>query len=174
MSRISRRWNQTGQKFAAEPDIASTFFTEHPNVFWILLLFTYTDIYQRLRKPAPSDGKFNPSVILFLPLTSFSFIFKAAFTVADAPELLRYTPLLHTLIRGIMGLSLVFQARLIFLGVVLSSIYPIYQRISKRKARSEEDKDGKQRLARSRIVCMILTAMQIYRPPSIHYLHSSS
>lgn len=110
-------------------------------MLWILCLFTYTDIYQRLRRPV-SDGDANLSSLVYLPLASFSFIFKAAFTSADAPELLRYAPLLRTLIKGVMGLSLVLQARMVFLGIAISAAYPIYMRLS-RKGRSRGYNDGK-------------------------------
>ncbi|WEW61865.1 major facilitator super transporter protein [Emydomyces testavorans] len=97
LSRITRRWNQTGQKFAADPDIGTTFFAEHPNILWILALLTYTDVYQRLKLSGSQGSKLNVSAALYLPLTSFAFIYKAAFTSADAPELIRYTPLLASL-----------------------------------------------------------------------------
>ncbi|QVM06082.1 major facilitator super transporter protein [Coccidioides posadasii str. Silveira] len=123
LSRIARRWNQTGQKFAAEPDIATTFFSNHPNILWILALFTYTDVYQRL-KPLDLEGrKVNIASALYLPLTSFAFIFKAAFTSADAPELIRHTPLLSSLVGSVQSLSLLFQARFIFAGLCGALLY---------------------------------------------------
>lgn len=137
LTRIMRRWNQTGQKFAGEPDIANTFFRDHPNVMWLLILFTYTDLYQRL---LPNTSIADPTnkllSLLYLPLTSFSFIFKVVFTDADAPELIRNIPFLPFLIRGVRGLSLVFQARVVLIGVLVSSLYAIYLRATRNNNRT--------------------------------------
>ncbi|KAJ5972662.1 Alkaline phosphatase-like alpha/beta/alpha [Penicillium vulpinum] len=54
--RLLRRWNQTGQKFAAEPDIARTFFTSHPEIFWCLFILTYVDAGRHLLKRIPISG----------------------------------------------------------------------------------------------------------------------
>ncbi|KAI1947587.1 major facilitator super transporter protein [Ophidiomyces ophidiicola] len=141
LSRIVRRWNQTGQKFTTEPDIAKTFFTEYPNILWILALLTYTDIYQRLRVPG-SRERLNISTALYLPLTSFAFIFKAAFTSADAPELIRYTPVLDSIVKSVRGFTLLLQARVIFLGLTVALIYNVYQkRKAAKKANSGEQTD---------------------------------
>ncbi|EEP78317.1 conserved hypothetical protein [Uncinocarpus reesii 1704] len=125
LSRVVRRWNQTGQKFATEPDIGTTFFSKYPAVLWILALFAYTDVYQRLRSQDPRE-KLNIIGALFLPLTSFAFIYKAAFTSADAPELIRHAPLLSSLVRSVKGFSLIFQARVIFCGLGAAAVYNLY------------------------------------------------
>jgi ethanolaminephosphotransferase len=52
--RVLRRWNQTGQKFAAEPDIARTFFPAHPAIFWGLFMITYADAGYHLLRSLPS------------------------------------------------------------------------------------------------------------------------
>lgn len=132
-----RRWNQTGQKFAGEPDIANTFFRDHPNVMWLLILFTYTDLYQRLLLNTSIADPTNKLLsLLYLPLTSFSFIFKVVFTDADAPELIRNIPFLPFLIRGVRGLSLVFQARVVLIGVLVCSLYAIYLRATRNSNRT--------------------------------------
>ncbi|EGD90213.1 hypothetical protein H112_02685 [Trichophyton rubrum D6] len=142
LTRIMRRWNQTGQKLAGEPDIANTFFREHPNVMWLLILFTYTDLYQRL---LPNTSIVDPTnkllSLLYLPLTSFSFIFKVVFTDADAPELIRNIPFLPFLIRGVRGLSLVFQARVVLIGVLICSMYAIYLRATRNSNRNGARRD---------------------------------
>ncbi|EFR03310.1 GPI ethanolamine phosphate transferase 2 [Nannizzia gypsea CBS 118893] len=142
LTRVMRRWNQTGQKFAGEPDIANTFFREHPNVLWLLILFTYTDLYQRL---LPNTSIADPTSkllsLLYLPLTSFSFIFKVVFTDADAPELIRNTPFLPFLIKGVRGLSLVFQARVVLIGVLVCSMYTMYLRATRNGNRTGARRD---------------------------------
>ncbi|KAF3483593.1 phosphoethanolamine transferase 7 [Arthroderma uncinatum] len=125
LTRVMRRWNQTGQKFAGEPDIANAFFKEHPNV--------------------TAGTSMNKVLsLIYLPLTSFSFIFKVVFTDADAPELIRNTPFLPFLVKGVRGLSLVFQARLVLIGVLISSMYPIYLRATRQgvQRRGKEDVRG--------------------------------
>lgn len=132
LSRIVRRWNQTGQKFAADPDITKTFLTKHATVLWILILLTYTDVYQRLRQP--DDAKDMMSKIsraLYLPLTSFAFVFKVSFTAADSPELLEGIQILKTLAESINSISLILQARLIFAGVGISFLLLIYHKIQR-------------------------------------------
>ncbi|KAK2861104.1 hypothetical protein FQN49_004539 [Arthroderma sp. PD_2] len=125
LTRIMRRWNQTGQKFAGEPDIANTFFREHPNLLWMLVLFTYTDLYQRLLPNSAAGTSMN----------------KVVFTDADAPELIRNTPFLSFLVKGVRGLSLVFQARLVLIGALISSMYPVYLRATRKSARKAGRED---------------------------------
>lgn len=132
LSRIVRRWNQTGQKFAADPDITKTFLTKHTTVLWILILLTYTDVYQRLRQPDDSKNMLlKISRALYLPLISFAFVFKVSFTAADSPELLEGIHLLKTLAESISSISLILQARLIFAGVGISLLLLIYHKIQR-------------------------------------------
>lgn len=132
LSRIVRRWNQTGQKFAAEPDISKSFLTKHTTVLWLLILLTYTDIYQRLRQSDDAkSGLSRFSRALFLPLTSFAFVFKVSFTAADSPELLEGIRMLGVLAESISSLSLILQARLIFAGIGISFLFLIYHKIQR-------------------------------------------
>ncbi|KOC15507.1 GPI ethanolamine phosphate transferase 2 [Aspergillus flavus AF70] len=41
--RVLRRWNQTGQKFAAQPDITGSFFPSHQHTLWALLSLAASD-----------------------------------------------------------------------------------------------------------------------------------
>ncbi|KAK2734014.1 major facilitator super transporter protein [Myotisia sp. PD_48] len=140
LSKFMRRWNQTGQKYAGAPDIGTTFFREHPTVLWILALCTYTDIYQRLRATNPATNALHPSSLLYLPLTSFAFIYKVAFTAADAPELIRSTPFLRILVKGVQGLSLTLQARIVFFGILLGALYTVYLKLRPRTQNSASER----------------------------------
>ncbi|KAF3207428.1 major facilitator super transporter protein [Orbilia oligospora] len=48
--RLTRRWNQTGQKHAGAPDITNTFLTNNPTILWALVFFSYTDMFFRLKR----------------------------------------------------------------------------------------------------------------------------
>ncbi|EER40547.1 phosphoethanolamine transferase [Histoplasma capsulatum var. duboisii H88] len=125
-SRIMRRWNQTGQKFAAEPDIARTFFPSYTNVLWILILLTYTDICQGMVRRTSSAGAASFSRLFFPILTSFALLFKLSFTAADSPELLQNVLISSHLVGSITGVSLITQARLVFTGIAIALVYVIY------------------------------------------------
>ena len=121
-NRILRRWNQTGQKFAAESDIARTFFQPHQNILWALVVLTYADTCLHLIR------SMSVSVIwLFSAVTTtvIAFIFKLNFVASDSPELLGGSFL------GPVGngrVSLVVQARLAFCGIAWLVLYSIIMR----------------------------------------------
>ncbi|KKZ64982.1 hypothetical protein EMCG_09108 [[Emmonsia] crescens] len=133
-SRIMRRWNQTGQKFTAESDIARTFFQNHTNILWILILLTYTDICQRMVRRTSSAGAASFSRLFFPVLTSFAFLFKLTFTSADSPELLQDTLIFSRLIESVAGVSLVSQVRAVFTGIVIALAYVVYTEIRRKRA----------------------------------------
>ncbi|OQD86343.1 hypothetical protein PENANT_c008G03475 [Penicillium antarcticum] len=83
--RLLRRWNQTGQKFAAEPDIARTFFPRNPDIFWGLLILTYADAGVHLLRNIPVSGLPQLSALL---LAVLAFTFKLHFVASESPELL--------------------------------------------------------------------------------------
>ncbi|ODH13654.1 hypothetical protein ACO22_07044 [Paracoccidioides brasiliensis] len=133
-SRIMRRWNQTGQKFTSEPDVARTFLPKHTSILWILILLTYTDICQRMVRRTSSTGAVSFSRLFFTVLTSFAFLFKLAFTSADSPEILKGTVLFGHLVERIVGVSLVVQARTVFSGMAIVLSYIIYREIKRQWA----------------------------------------
>jgi ethanolaminephosphotransferase len=116
--RFLRRWNQTGQKFAAEPDIAHTFFGRHPEIFWGLLILTYLDAGFGLVRKMPISGflKFGALVPAALALT-----FKLHFVASESPELLDGTLISQVLKEWPYSISLVLHARLVFyaLGAIV-------------------------------------------------------
>ncbi|KAL9108954.1 MAG: hypothetical protein Q9227_006350 [Pyrenula ochraceoflavens] len=122
--RVSRRWNQTGQKFAGAPDIAQ-FLTKHNILLWFLVIATYAVPSRQLCRMA---AKWHPSIDLSLlpvPFTMAAVLFKLSFTDADAPELLEGLDFLDPLLDALEQISLVFQARVVFFGLfilLLSSV----------------------------------------------------
>lgn len=113
--RLMRRWNQTGQKFAAEPDIARVYFPGHQSSLWILVGLTYAGVYLQLM------NGFSPSWmsrLLCLSVTTTSFMFKLVFAESESPELLNETVFgdIATLLRG---MSLVIYARIAMAGIAI-------------------------------------------------------
>lgn len=114
--RVLRRWNQTGQKHAGSADIANTFLPRYDLVLWAMVIVTYLTVFLQLSRTvtpwAPRVVPFTASLVL----TATAIVFKVAFTVADAPELVtqlqNYTP------TSIEHSSLIVQARIIFSGIL--------------------------------------------------------
>jgi ethanolaminephosphotransferase len=112
--RILRRWNQTGQKFAAEPDIARTFFSSHPAIFWGLMILTYFDAGCHLFRSLPSTALLRSGALM---LTALAFLFKVNFVTADSPELLVGSFVSRAVGTWPDSFSLVWQARVVFGGL---------------------------------------------------------
>ncbi|EPQ64676.1 Bgt-65 [Blumeria graminis f. sp. tritici] len=122
--RIARRWNQTGQKFAGEPDIANNFFPGHCTTLWCLVGIAYFwNLWNIKRLCFPQLPPFLASIFA-TTLSACAVNFKIVFTREAAPEILNHT--LRAIANSGVGLSLVAQARILFtlLGIALSlSIY---------------------------------------------------
>lgn len=134
--RILRRWNQTGQKFSAEPDIARSFFPSHPNLLWLLIVVTYADTCRQLLVGMPASVVWCLTAVA---TTIISFIFKLNFAAADSPELLNSSPLGPV---GNESISLVSQARLAFCGIALLMILPMLMQKTTR-SRDGQTQKGK-------------------------------
>lgn len=118
--RLLRRWNQTGQKFSAEPDIARGFFPSHPNLLWLLIILTYAAACGHLLVNMPASVMWCFATVT---TTVAAFIFKLNFVAADSPELLSTSPLGPV---GNDSISLVSQARLAFCGIALLTVLPMF------------------------------------------------
>lgn len=121
--RLLRRWNQTGQKFTAEPDIARDFFPAHPAILWVLVILTYADAGYHLLQSLPSAILARTGALF---LTVIALMFKLNFVAADSPELLAETFASRPVDIWPGSVSLVWQARIIFAGlaccVVLAAV----------------------------------------------------
>ncbi|KAI1393230.1 alkaline phosphatase-like protein [Hypoxylon trugodes] len=121
--RLIRGWNQTGQKFAGEPDIMTSFVASNPQLLWSLVIGTYAivswKLFNNLRNIPPVV---SGSIIAGLTTSAVSF--KLAFTSEDAPELI--VGFARTLVNIFDGPSLLNRARAVFLGLGITSIYPLY------------------------------------------------
>ncbi|KAJ5279897.1 GPI ethanolamine phosphate transferase 2 [Penicillium angulare] len=115
--RVLRRWNQTGQKFTAEPDIARSFLPIHPPVFWILVALTYMDASRGFLQSMPSAGISRLGALI---VPTMAFMFKLNFVANDSPELLTGSflswvvgewPASNTLFHEALNLFLMTQSR---------------------------------------------------------------
>ncbi|KAL9625007.1 MAG: hypothetical protein Q9160_000736 [Pyrenula sp. 1 TL-2023] len=116
--RLTRRWNQTGQKFAGEPDIVK-FLSQNVILLWFLITASYAVPSRRLCHAAAT---WFPSVDLSLlpvPITMVALLFKISFTAADAPELLTGMTLMNPLLETLKSIPLATQARAVFAGLAI-------------------------------------------------------
>lgn len=132
--RLLRRWNQTGQKFTAEPDIARTFLPAHPAILWGLIILTYADAGYHLLQVLPLNALAWLSVLV---LTVLAFVFKLNFVAADSPELLANSFLLKVAESWPASLPLVWQARVIFGGLACYAVLAFAMRNRPDQARGE-------------------------------------
>ncbi|KAJ5246938.1 GPI ethanolamine phosphate transferase 2 [Penicillium chermesinum] len=123
--RILRRWNQTGQKFAAEPDIAHTLFSRKPAVMWALVALTYMDSGYHFLQGLPAAVL--PRLGAFV-LPALALVFKMNFVANDSPELLADSILSRLMEAWPKDLSLVWQARLVFACLTCCSLVAIFNR----------------------------------------------
>lgn len=127
--RIIRRWNQTGQKYTAEPDIVD-FLATHPRLLWALIAWSYGGVlYRSVRAIGAAAEKDEADVrrkkvmlgVSVVAAVVVSFLFKVSFTRAQAPEMM---PFDVEDVRGrwiwiwIEKISLVTQCRIAFFLMV--------------------------------------------------------
>ncbi|KAI9147943.1 GPI ethanolamine phosphate transferase [Paramyrothecium foliicola] len=127
--RLMRGWNQTGQKFAGEPDIVKIFMVPYPALLWILVGSMYMMITFQLL-PNLDDLPFLVATGLTTMLATTAFTFKLAFTAEDAPELVKgFVKLLYETSRG---QSLLLRARVVFMLMFLLGGCAVYLSVFKR------------------------------------------
>jgi ethanolaminephosphotransferase len=130
-TRVARRWNQTGQKFAGEPDIAKTFFFEHKLFLWILVGITYLSNLQSLASRGfPRFAQVAAGAIA-TALATAALTFKLAFTNEDSPELM--ASFAKSVADNESGVSLVLRARILFIALGLVLVYTIISGFSHKR-----------------------------------------
>jgi len=123
--RLARRWNQTGQKFIGEPDIARTFFSAHRLTLWTLVALTYLWNIQSLATKGFSRFPQLAAGAIATTLATASVTFKLAFTNEDSPELLAGPAKSMAATDSELGLSLVTRAKIAFMAIGLSVFYTL-------------------------------------------------
>lgn len=123
-TRIIRGWNQTGQKFAGEPDIVKSFIVNEPVRLWALVSVTYLWIHRTLLRGF--DGlPTSLSIAGSTGLVLAGFTFKLAFTIEDAPELVAgFARALADITQG--AATLVARAQAVFVGLGLGAACVVY------------------------------------------------
>ncbi|EGR48836.1 uncharacterized protein TRIREDRAFT_61486 [Trichoderma reesei QM6a] len=109
--RLTRSWNQTGQKFAGEPDTVKTFLNPNPELLWVLVTLAYVVVtFQTLQSLSGMPYILATSLAPALFLATFTF--KLAFTAEDAPELV--VGFARDLLDTFQGPTLILRARIVF------------------------------------------------------------
>lgn len=122
-TRVIRGWNQTGQKFAGEPDIVKIFLHPEPVRLWALISITYLWLHRELLQGF--DGlPLSLSITGCTGLILSAFTFKLAFTKEDAPELV--AGFAQSLVDLTQGVSLVTRAQAVFVGLFIAAACVIY------------------------------------------------
>ena len=119
--RLVRRWNQTGQKFAAESDISRDFLKSHQDILWFLIILAYAVTGKRLTSSLPRHVLWcvvGPSI------TIAAFLYKVVFAGSESPELLNES-ILEPFAAKIGGIPLVPHARFVLCGLLLLMLYSI-------------------------------------------------
>ncbi|KAH8895152.1 alkaline phosphatase-like protein [Thozetella sp. PMI_491] len=121
--RVVRGWNQTGQKFAGEPDIVKIFLHAEPVVLWILVSATYLWIHREVVHGF-SGLMTAINVAGSTGLVLAAYTFKLAFTNEDAPELV--VGFAKNIAEVTAGPSLLSRARAVFIGLSLATLIILY------------------------------------------------
>ncbi|KAB8237858.1 mannose-ethanolamine phosphotransferase LAS21 [Aspergillus alliaceus] len=122
--RVLRRWNQTGQKFAAEPDIARSFFSSHQHALWTLVILTYADTCLHILSGLPASV---PWQLAGCAVALAAFFFKLLLVASDSPEILGGS-FLWPVSTVADAKYLVYHARVVLCGISLLMIFSIYYR----------------------------------------------
>lgn len=121
--RVIRRWNQTGQKFAGEPDIARGFLSAHTEFLWGLIAATYIWNAQSLGTLGFPRLPRRTAIVLAFVLMVLAVTFKLAFTNEDAPELISGWAM--TILRLSAGWDLLTRARIAFQSIAICLAFAI-------------------------------------------------
>lgn len=133
---MMRSWNQTGQKFAGEPDIVKSFLHPEPVRLWALVSITYLWLHRELLQAF--DGL--PTALSIAGSTGLvlsAFTFKLVFTNEDAPELVAgfARALLDLLTSATASTTLVARAQAVFVGLAIATAAVFYVLLTKQPHR---------------------------------------
>ncbi|CAK7266639.1 major facilitator super transporter protein [Sporothrix epigloea] len=137
--RLLRGWNQTGQKFAGEPDIVKTFLQPNPLLLWTLVTATYMAVALDLMVTFArmySLAIVAPAVSV---LVLSALAFKLVYTLGDSPELVRgfasdLLDVITYLDGGSAGpVTLIVRARIVFVGLGCATAAAVYGIVARRQ-----------------------------------------
>ncbi|KAJ2904243.1 hypothetical protein MKZ38_008454 [Zalerion maritima] len=136
--RVLRGWNQTGQKWAGEPDLVKRFVLPYPAVLWALVFGTYATVWWNLTSNMAIMLKSKILACMWtIVVVPVAIVFKVSFTGEDAPELLggegtavkKGLDLILNVGRGHdgkVGLGLVQKAQLTFVAVGFLAFFAMH------------------------------------------------
>ncbi|EPS39021.1 hypothetical protein H072_7217 [Dactylellina haptotyla CBS 200.50] len=124
--RIIRRWNQTGQKHAGAQDISKDFLSHHPIVLWILVFFSYTDMFWRLKRNLETRHSAIVGPVMSISPVVSSMLFKLSMAALDQRELI--PSFLMDFAEGFAKVSVVTQAQLVFAILFIIATYLVLVR----------------------------------------------
>lgn len=125
--RLIRSWNQTGQKFAGEPDIVKLFLIPQPELLWVPVAFMYIMVSMSIL-PNVGGIPFVAVTGLTSLLVSSAFSFKLAFAAEDSPELV--VGFAKTLSDMFSGQTLLTRARIVFVLIAALSGLAVYNALT--------------------------------------------
>jgi ethanolamine phosphate transferase 2 subunit G len=130
--RIIRAWNQTGQKYAGEPDIVKTFVYPSPGLLWFLVGATYIWIHREV--VFGFNRIFAPvSYACATGMTLAAVTFKVSFTKEDAPELVVGFARSVADLGFTRGHSLVARARAVFIALGAGLLVALFYILTRRR-----------------------------------------
>lgn len=110
--RTAMRWNQTGNKFAGQPDIAKSFLLKHYRMLWLLVMISYLWNLFSLQSQRHNYLQSTVFDIITILISSAALSLKIALIDEDSPEIISDS--LRSIANLSLGLSTVFRVRLIF------------------------------------------------------------
>ena len=123
---IIRRWKQTGQKYAGDPDLLSEVLTPSPFILWLLVIAAYSVFSRNLSRRATSWLNSKQMGVLPVLVSMSALVFKIAFTTADAPEIVDGVAILQPLVLFTSKYPLISLAHVCFLGLGQMLLCAIY------------------------------------------------
>ncbi|KAI5457879.1 alkaline-phosphatase-like protein [Mariannaea sp. PMI_226] len=129
--RVTRGWNQTGQKFAGEPDIVKSFVTPNPQLLWAALTLAYIILSFRVLSRLDGLPYFAATFLASVFLTT-AYSFKLDFTSEDAPELV--VGFASNINQIFQGQSLLLRARVLFIIMIVLGIFGVYHSLTGHRA----------------------------------------
>lgn len=123
---VIRKWRQTGQKYTGDPDLITEIIAPNSWFLWVLVTLTYGIPSSNLTVRAAKWMGSRQMGFLPVLVTVSAFLFKLAFTAADAPELLRSFPIFNPMVDFVAKYPLLKLAQVVFLGLTHLSACSVY------------------------------------------------
>lgn len=124
--RIAIRWNQTGNKFIGEPDIAKTYLLKNSTMLWLLVTISYlwnlsSLLYEIRHLKSPTFE------IMIIAMSTAALSLKVSLTNEDSPEIIGNW--LRFIVNFNFGIPIVIRVRLLFLILSVILFFAITLRL---------------------------------------------